>query len=201
MTVGVKARPRGRPDEGARESLIEAATELFIEKDYGAVGTEEILRRAQVSRGALYHHFPSKLDLFRAVFQASEARVVERIALAAAEAAGPFEALVLASRAYLREAETSEELRRIGILQSRAVLGWEGWRDVASRLGLGLAEASLAAAMDAGEIRRRDLRTTAHVVLAALIEGATLVATAEEPARVRKDVEQVAMDLLHGLRD
>jgi len=200
MTVGVKARPRGRPDEGARESLIEAATELFIEKDYGAVGTEEILRRAQVSRGALYHHFPSKLDLFRAVFQASEARVVERIALAAAEAAGPFEALVLASRAYLREAETSEELRRIGILQSRAVLGWEGWRDVASRLGLGLAEASLAAAMDAGEIRRRDLRTTAHVVLAALIEGATLVATAEEPARVRADVEQVAMDLLHGLR-
>ena len=201
MTVGVKARPRGRPDEGARESLIEAATELFIEKDYGAVGTEEILRRARVSRGALYHHFPSKLDLFRAVFQASEARVVERIALAAAEAAGPFEALVLASRAYLREAETSEELRRIGILQSRAVLGWEGWRDVASRLGLGLAEASLAAAMDAGEIRRRDLRTTAHVVLAALIEGATLVATAEEPARVRADVEQVAMDLLHGLRD
>ena len=165
------------------------------------MGTEEILRRAGVSRGALYHHFPAKLDLFRAVFEASERRVIERVAQEAAKAATPFEAMVLASRAYLREAETSEELRRIGILQSRAVLGWEGWRDAASQLGLGMAQATLAAAMDSGEIRRRDLETTAHVVLAALIEGATLIATADEPKRVRKDVEQVVMDLLHGLCD
>ena len=200
MAVGVKPRPRGRPDEGARESLIEAATELFIEKDYDAVGTEEILRRAEVSRGAFYHHFPSKLDLFRAVFQASETRVLERIARAAAKAAGPYEAMVLASKAYLREAETSEELRRIGIMQSRAVLGWEGWREAAAQLGLGLTEASLAAAMDAGEIRRRDLKTTAHVVLAALIEGATLVATADDRGAVRRKAEKVVVDLLEGLR-
>jgi AcrR family transcriptional regulator len=201
MAVDVKARPRGRPDEGARDALIDAATQLFVEKDYGDVGTEEILQRAGVSRGAFYHHFPTKLDLFRAVFQASETRVVQRVALEAAKAGSPFEALVLASRAYMREAETCEELRRIGIMQSRAVLGWEGWRDAAAQLGLGLAEASLAAAMDAGEIRRRDLKTTAHVVLAALIEGATLVATADDRPRVRKDVEKVVLDLLEGLRD
>ena len=201
MAVDVKPRPRGRPAEGAREALIEAATQLFIEHDYADVGTEQILRRAGVSRGALYHHFPSKLDLFRAVFEASERKVVERVAQAALAASGPFEAMVLSSLAYMRAAETSEELRRIGIMQSRAVLGWEGWREVASRLGLGMAEASLAAAMDAGEIRRRDVKTTAHVVLAALIEGATLIATAERPGPVRKEVEQVVMDLLHGLRD
>jgi AcrR family transcriptional regulator len=201
MVVEVKARPRGRPDEGARDSLIEAATELFMEKDYDAVGTEEILRRAGVSRGALYHHFPTKLDLFRAVFQASETRVIERIARATAAASEPFDAMVLSSRAYLREAETSEELRRIGIMQSRAVLGWEGWRDAAAHLGIGLTEALLGAAMDAGDVRRRDLQTTAHVVLAALIEGATLVATAENRAAMRKQVEPVVMDLLEGLRD
>ena len=201
MATEVKTRRRGRPDEGARDALIEAATHLFVEQDYADVSTEEILYRAGVSRGALYHHFPGKLDLFRAVFEASETRVVERVAKAALVASGPFEAMVLASKAYLREAETSIELRRIGIMQSRAVLGWEGWREVASRLGLGLAEASLAAAMDAGEIRRRDLKTTAHVVLAALIEGATLIATAEQPGRVRKEVEKVVIDLLEGLRD
>ncbi len=178
-----------------------AATQLFVEQDYADVSTDEILRRAGVSRGAFYHHFPGKIDLFRAVYEASETRVVERIAQAAVSAAGPFEAMVLAGKAYLREAETSIELRRIGIMQSRAVLGWEGWREVASRLGLGLAEASLGAAMDAGEIRRRDLKTTAHVVLAALIEGATLVATAEHPGPVRKEVEKVVVDLLEGLRD
>jgi AcrR family transcriptional regulator len=201
MATDVKPRLRGRPDEGARDALIEAATELFIERDYADVSTDEILRRAGVSRGALYHHFPGKLDLFRAVYEATETRAVERIAQAALSADGPFEAMVMASRGYLREAETSVELRRIGIMQSRAVLGWEGWREVASRLGLALAEASLGAAMDAGEIRRRDLTTTAHVVLAALIEGATLVATAGHPGPVRKEVEKVVIDLLEGLRD
>jgi AcrR family transcriptional regulator len=201
VATDVKPRLRGRPDEGAREALIEAATQLFIERDYADVSTDEILRRAGVSRGALYHHFPGKVDLFRAVFEASETRVLERIAQSALSADGPFEAMVMVSRAYLREAETSVELRRIGIMQSRAVLGWEGWREVASRLGLALAEASLAAAMDAGEIRRRDLTTTAHVVLAALIEGATLVATAERRGPVRKEVEKVVVDLLEGLRD
>jgi AcrR family transcriptional regulator len=200
MAVDVKPRARGRPAEGAREALIEAATELFVEHDYGAVGTEQILRRAGVSRGALYHHFPSKLDLFRAVYETSERKVVERVAQAALAADGPFDAMVRASVAYLREAETSEELRRIGLMQSRAVLGWEGWREVASRLGLGFAEASLGAAMDAGEIRRRDVETTAHVVLAALIEAATLIATAENRARARKQVEPVVRDVLEALR-
>ena len=200
VATEVKTRGRGRPDEGARDALIDAGTQLFIEHDYADVSTDEILRRAGVSRGALYHHFPGKIDLFRAVYEATETRAVERVAKAALDATGPFEAMVLTSRAYLREAETSIELQRIGIMQSRAVLGWEGWREVASGLGLGLAAASLGAAMDAGEIRRRDLNTTAHVVLAALIEGATLVATAERPGPVRKEVEKVVMDLLEGLR-
>ena len=200
MATEVKTRGRGRPDEGARDAVIEAATALFIERDYADVSTEEILARAGVSRGALYHHFPGKLDVFRAVYEASETRVVERIGRAALAADGPYEAMVLASRAYMREAETSIELRRIGIMQSRAVLGWEGWREVASRLGLALTESALGAAMDAGEIRRRDLKTTSHMMLGAVIEGATLIATAERPAAVRKEVEQVIMDLLEGLR-
>ena len=45
-----------------------------MERDYDRVSTEEILERSGVSRGALYHHFPSKLDLFRAVYTASERR-------------------------------------------------------------------------------------------------------------------------------
>ena len=196
----VKARPRGRPREGVREAVLEAATRLFIERDYADVGIEEVIARAGVSRGALYHHFTSKEDLFLAVYEASERRVMERIAAAAVEAGGPFEALVAASRAYLRQAETSEELRRIGIMQSRAVLGWEGWRAAASQLGLGFASAALAAAMEAGEIRRRDVETAAHLMLAALIEGATLIATAEQPAAVRADVEELVVEVLNTLR-
>ena len=193
-------RGRGRPEEGARDAVLEAATELFVERDFDDVTTEDIIERAGVSRGALYHHFPGKLDLFRAVYDASERRAMARIGAAASGAEGPFAVLIAASRAYLREAESSVELRRIGIIQSRAVLGWEGWRQAAAELGLGFTRAALAAAMEAGEIKRRDLETTSHLMLAALVEGATLIATAEDPAGVRPEVEELVVDLLEALR-
>jgi AcrR family transcriptional regulator len=201
MTTELSARGRrGRPSEGAREALLAAALELFIERDYDRVSVEEILERSGVSRGALCHHFPSKLDLFRAVFEASERRAVERFAAEAAASATPFEALVEGSRAYLRLAETDEEMRRIGLGQSRAVLGWEGWRAAAGELGIGVTLAAVAAAIESGEMRERHPRTVAHVLLGALIEAAMLVATAEDRAAERARCEAVVVDLLEGLR-
>ena len=200
VATEVKTRGRGRPNEGARDALIDAATALFIAHDYADVSTDEILARAGVTRGALYHHFDGKMELFRAVYEASESRAVERIAQHVLDADGPFEALVAGALAYLRDVETADDLRRIGIMQSREVLGWERWRDSASKYGLAVAEATLGAAMDAGVIARRDLTTLSHVVIAALIEGAVLIATAQDPAAVRPEVEQVLVDLLEGLR-
>jgi AcrR family transcriptional regulator len=148
-------------------------------RDFAVVSTEEIIRRAGISRGALYHHFPGKTELFRGVFQGSEARVVERLAAAAATADRPFEQLVAGSRAPIfQEAESNPELRRIGLLQSRAVLGWEGWRKAATELGIGAVE----------------------VAVRVVIEAATLVATAEDPAAARERVEPVVAQLLGGLR-
>ena len=125
---------------------------------------------------------------------------VERIAQSARRRGGPVRAADRRCAGYLREAETSEELRRLGILQSRVVLGWEGWREVASKYGLAVTRALLAAAMDAGAIKQRDLTTLSHVVLAALWEGATLIATAEDRAAVRADAEAVVLDIIEGLR-
>jgi len=193
-------QPRGRPSEGAREALIEAAHELFMERDYERVSTEEILARSGVSRGALYHHFPAKLDLFRAVFMASERRVIDRIAARAAVSSSPFEALLALARGYLRAAESDEELRRIGLGQSRAVLGWEGWREACAELGVGLAIAAVRAAIEAGELPPRDPETTGIVLLGALIDAATLIALAADRAAARERSEAVIVDLLEGLR-
>jgi AcrR family transcriptional regulator len=200
VATEVKTRVRGRPDEGARDALLDAATALFVERDYADVGTEEILARAGVSRGALYHHFPSKRDLFRDVFAASEARAMERIAQQLVGVEDPFEMLIAASRAYLREAETSAELRRLGILQSRVVLGWEGWREVADNYGLAVTRALLGAAMEAGSVKQRDLTTLSHMVLAALWEAATLIAIADDRAKARAEAEPIVLDILAGLR-
>jgi AcrR family transcriptional regulator len=192
--------PRGRPSEGARQALIEAAHGLFMERDYERVSTEEILARSGVSRGALYHHFPTKLDLFRVVFMASEQRVIDRIAAQAPPSSSPFETLLVLARGYLRTAETDEELRRIGLSQSRAVLGWEGWREVAVELGLGVAQAAVTAAIEAGELPPRDPETLAVVLLGAMIDAAMLIVVAGDRAAARERSEAVIVDLLEGLR-
>ncbi len=68
--------------EATRAKLIEVGTELFSAKGYAAVGTEEIVRRAEVTRGALYHHFGDKRDLFRAVHESLEEKLVAEIGAA-----------------------------------------------------------------------------------------------------------------------
>lgn len=193
-------RGRGRPSEGAREALLAAAHELFMERDFDRVSTEEILERSGVSRGALYHHFPTKLDVFQAVWEASERRVIERLASGLPPATAPFETLVLLARGYLRAAEEDEELRRIGLGQSRTVLGWERWRETATGLGLGVALAVVTAAIEAGELPPHDPETIAIVLLGAMIEAAMLVLVAEDPAATRERAEGVVVDLLEGLR-
>jgi len=191
---------RGRPSQGAREALVEAAHELFLERDYEQVSTEEILARSGVSRGALYHHFPTKLDLFRAVFVLSERRVIDRIAARAPLSSSPFELLLALARGYLRAAESDEELRRIGLGQSRAVLGWEGWRAACTELGIGVALAAVTAAIDADELPAHDPETVAIVLLGAVIEAAMLILVAADRAAARKRSEDVIVDLFEGLR-
>lgn len=171
-----------------------------MERDYEQVSTEEILQRSGVSRGALYHHFPTKLDLFGAVFVASERRVIDRIAAQAPVSATPFEALLILAKGYMRAAETDEELRRIGLGQSRAVLGWEGWRAACTELGIGAALAGVTAAIDAGELPPHDPETIAIVLLGSLIEAAMLILVAEDRAAARERSEAVIIDLLEGLR-
>jgi AcrR family transcriptional regulator len=191
---------RGRPSEGAREALVEAAHDLFMERDYEQVSTEQILERSGVSRGALYHHFPTKLDLFRAVFIASERRVIDRIAARTAVPASPFESLLALVKGYMRAAESDDELRRIGLGQSRAVLGWEGWREACAELGVGLALAAVSAAIAAGELPAHDPETMAIVLLGATIDAAMLIVVAEDRMLARERSEAVIVDLLEGLR-
>jgi AcrR family transcriptional regulator len=199
VEANVKQR-RGRPSEGAREALVEAAHELFMERDYEQVSTEQILQRSGVSRGALYHHFTTKLDLFRAVFVASERRVIDRVAAGIPPSSSPFETLLALASGYLRAAETDEELRRIGLGQSRAVLGWEGWRETANELGIGVTRAVITAAIEAGELPPRDPETLAIVLLGAMIDAAMLIAVAEDRQGARERSEAVIADLLDGLR-
>jgi AcrR family transcriptional regulator len=194
------ARRPGRPSEGARDALIAAARELFAERDFDEVSTAAILRRAGVSRGAMYHHFTDKKDLFRAAFMASEADHLARLAPEREPGSTAFDYLLACASAYVQACATEHELQRIGLRQSRVVLGWEGWREAAHDLGIGAMRTVVQATADAGEIETDDVELTAALVLAAMIEAGLIVSTAPDPLAQRAKVEPELLRLIAGLR-
>jgi AcrR family transcriptional regulator len=185
--------------EATRRQLVTAARGLFGQRGYAGVGTEEIVQAAGVTRGALYHQFRDKADLFAAVAEEVEAEIAERIATAAAEsAADPVGVLRRGARLFL-EACAEPEVERIILLDAPAVLGWEAWRDLASRYGLGLVQLALQSAMDAGAIAPRPVVPLAHALVGALDECALYVARAADPAAAREDCAAIFSQILDGL--
>src|SRR5436309_8068202 len=103
--------------EETREALIVEARTLFAQRGFAAVGTEEIARAARMTRGALYHHFESKEDLFRAVYEEVERELVENIATGAMAATDPLEALGAGVWAFLDACE-DPAVQRIALLDA-----------------------------------------------------------------------------------
>lgn len=199
---GEREEPRTQAErsESTRTALIAAARSLFAEHGYAAVGTEQIVRAAGLTRGALYHHFADKRDLFEAVYEAVEADLTVRIATGAFEvnAEAPLEALRAGAEMFLR-ACTEPEAQQIALLDGPSVLGWDRWREIGAAHGLGLIEGTLQAAIDAGEIRDQPVRPLAHVLLGALDEAAMLVGRAEDPEAMRAEVARTLDSLLAAL--
>jgi AcrR family transcriptional regulator len=190
---------RSEQAEETRARLLAAARALFTERGFAAVGTEEIVRAANVTRGALYHHFTDKKDLFRAVHEELEQQLVEAIGKQIASIEDPWELLATGMRAFL-DACTDPALMRISLLDAPAVLGWQEWREIDSRHGMGLVSFGLQNGMDRGVFRRADVRPLAHLMLGALGEAAMLIAGAPDPERARREVEPALLALLEGLR-
>jgi AcrR family transcriptional regulator len=188
--------------EATRAQLLDVAAELFASRGYAAVGTEDVVRQAGLTRGALYHHFADKRELFAAVHERVEQELVatigERMA-AARDTATPVELLIIGMRSFL-DACVHPAVLRISLLDGPTVLGWARWREVGERYGLGLVIGGLEFAMQAGELRRQDVRPLAHLLLAALSEAAQLIAHAEHPEQARAEVEPAMLALLNGLR-
>lgn len=193
-------RTQAERTEATRTALIAAARPLFARRGYAGVGTEEIARAAGVTRGALYHHFDGKRELFAAAYEQIEIELAERIAAGALEAnaSSPLAAMKAGAEMFLL-ASTEPETQQIVLLDGPSVLGWDRWREIATEHGLGLIEATLQAAVEAGEIASQPVRPLAHVLMGALDEAAMLVARASDSERMRAEVGQTLVALLDGL--
>ena len=152
-----------------RAKLVEAAERLFVEKGYDDTPPEAVLAAAGVSRGALYHHFPGKQDLFAAVFEAVSSRAVERTRRRSRGGASSREALVAGCLAWLAEARRPA-IATILLDQGPQVLGWQRARDLENRYSLGRMTRGVQAAVDAGELEVADVELTARLINAAVAE-------------------------------
>ena len=186
--------------QSTRDRLVAIAKQLFAQDGYEATSIEVILERSDVSRGALYHHFPDKRALFEAVLRSVHADAVEKTIEAARGSADGVAALRAGCLAWLRLAR-DPSVRRIVLVDAPAVIGWELWRQIDEEHSLGITKSGLSAAAKRNLLPARHVEPMAHMLLAMLNELALLIANASDPKRAERDAIQAFDFLLRRLLD
>ena len=184
--------------EATRGQLIAVATRMFAERGYDDTSIEAVLREAGVSRGSLYHHFPSKEALFEAVVKDVDASFGAQTLAAASEADGPVAALRAGFLTTIRLAG-DPVVRQIVFIDAPRVFGWERWRSMDEEFALGLLRSVLQGIADEGKTRPELVGTLAHVLLAAVNEVALLVARSDDKEAAMRDGAATIDELLQRL--
>ena len=190
---------KARQPEATRAALVSSARALFAERGYAAVGTEEIVARAGVTRGALYHHFGDKKDLMRAVLHDLSRELAETSAAAALKETDQWQQILAAVDAFL-DACTDPAVQRIMMTDAPSVLGWDEWREIDMQYGLGLIKASLEQAMETGLIARQPVDPLAHLIVGALDEAAMYISRAPDTGAGRREMGESIRRMFEGLR-
>ena len=188
-----------RAAQGAatRAALLDAARELFGSVGFADTSLDEVVARAHVTKGALYHHLGSKEGLFAAVYEQVQRevsdRVVEQFLLP-----DPWQALVVGCDLWV-DAHMEPSVQRIVLRDARAFLGWQVVRDVENRFGVVPLRGVLRRAVRVGLIEGGSLRPLALMVMGALTEACFYVADADDPRAAREEVRALMQKLLEGL--
>lgn len=183
-----------------REALVAAARPLFARHGFGEVALETIVRAAGVTRGALYHHFADKTELFAAVFESVEGEVAARMgeAIAAGNATDPVEVMRRGAGFWL-DACADPEVQRIVLVDAPAVLGWTRWTEIGNRYNIGLVRALLTDAVESGRIPPQPVEAMALTMLGAMREATLYVARAEDHDKARAEAGDVMNRLIRAL--
>jgi len=195
--VQVKSR-RSQHSEDTRAALIKSARRLFSERGYAAVSLDEVCDRARVTKGALYHHFRNKADLFAAVLQQVEAGFVEAGAAAVRPGADLWQALPAAGVALL-DACARPDVRRI-VVEGPAVLGWERCREIENDHAVGLLQAALERAVEDGSLESGSPAVLAQLLGALFNEAGMIVAGSDDPHAARPTVSAELDRVISSLR-
>jgi AcrR family transcriptional regulator len=184
-----------RADRAAatRARVIAIARRMFAANGFRNTTIEAVQAEGRLSRGALYHHFTSKEQLFEAVYELVEDETAEKLGAAARGAEDPLRAGCAAWLELARDADT----RQITLIDGPAVIGWDRWSRTEDRRGLGLLQRALTAEAQRGRLDPELVDPVAHIMLASLIELGLMISRAEDPVEAQQRAER-ALDLLLG---
>ncbi len=184
-----------------RSDILATARKLFGEAGYHTTGTTEIVTLSGMTRGALYHHFAGKEDLFEAVFRQVAGELVNRSNTAVARLSGELWPQVQeAFRQYLLLIAATKEYRRILLIDGPAVLGWVRWRELQSEfVAQGIAEA-LQLLMDGGLVQRQPTMALACMIQATLQDAALTIANAPAGSNVADEAMAAFLFILNGIK-
>ena len=190
-------RTQQQRSDATTASLVAAARDLFASQGFADTSLDEITTAARVTKGAFYHHFESKRDVFRAVCEEEQARLTALQAAAFRAKKDPWEGFKAACEAYLT-AVVDPGLHRILLLDAPGVLGLEGMRELESE-AFSVAAAGIEQAMDAGRLRRRAPEPLLDLLFGAVGAAAMTVARAERQDAALRATTKELRRLLEGL--
>lgn len=184
------ARRRSQADRtsATRAALVDAGRRLFAAHGAANVSAEQLVTEAGLTRGALYHHFSGKDDVFRAVFAAVEAEIAAEIAPVLERAAQTLD--VRAPVAAFLDVCERPDVRRIALLDAPVVLGWQAWREIEHEYFLGMLVAGLRSLAAAGVTLPGSPEVLAQLLFSTCCEAAMVIATADDPVAARADAEE-----------
>ena len=172
--------------QATRQHLVTVAMRLFARTGFAATSIEAVMAAAGASRGALYHHFDSKTQLFEAVLERVEADIAHSVVAASRGIADPVEALRAGCNAWFDLAR-EPAVRQIVLVDAPSVVGWAKWREIDARHGFGLMKASLKNAAKAGRVDSDLIDMLAHMLLASVLEIALIIARANDPVAAKQE--------------
>ena len=184
--------------DATRAKLIAVAREHFACNGYEGTHTGDILAQTQLSRGALYHHFKSKRDLFEAVFVETSNEAIDHAVSQGNTGTSPVDDLIAACLAWL-SAVRQPNMAKIILELGPQVLGWKQSRNLESKSSLGLMIRSLKRAVDAREIEVPSVELTARLLNSLLAEAA-LANLYREPATSIAKQNATVSQFIEGLR-
>ena len=197
VATTVARRTQAERTEATTGALVDAARELFSRDGYAATSLAAVAARANVTKGAVYHHFDGKQQLFEAVFTREVERIATPLVAAYARKKDPWEAFKAGCRAFLDEC-LDPDVQRIVLLDALSAIGWEQVRQLETPL-LEMIELGISRAAGAGRIARRPPAPLANFLYGALCETAMIVARADDQKVAHRQAITEIGRILDGL--